>query len=112
MLTGGQLFRRVGSLVPVDGERQKCVQTYFYGRGAATKCRVLNIRKNIPSNKRSTYETVFNKLHDILTEADNKYINSFIGVKEYVETHLKDKVWDVKLSIHSNETPSTLIPKK
>ena len=55
------------------------------------------------------YEMVFNTLHDILMEAGNKYIESFLGVKEYVETHLRDKVWDVKLSIHANESPSSLV---
>ena len=34
--------------------------------------------------------------------AGNKYLDSFMGVKEYVENHLKDKVWDVRLSINAN----------
>ena len=43
--------------------------------------------------------------------AENKYIQSFLGIKEYVETHLKDKVWDVKLLIHANLSPRDLIHK-
>ena len=111
MLTaGGQLFRRVGSMLPaVDGEHPKCVQTYFYGGDEATKWRILNTKKKIPANEKNSYETVFNNLHDILTGANNKYIESFLGVKEYVEEHLQDKVWDVKLSIHANQSPSSLI---
>ena len=112
MLTsGGQLFRRIGSLHPVEGERPKCVQTYFYGGAEATKWRMQNIRKNVTSDKKSGYEIVFEQLHDILMRAENKYIQSFLGVKEYVETHLKDKVWDVKLSIHANLSPNDLIHK-
>ena len=112
MLTANvQLFRRVGSLLPVNGERPKCAQTYFYGGNEATKWRMLNIRKNIHPNERNAYETVFNKLHVILTNANNKYIETFLGVKEYIETHLKDRVWDVKLSIHANESPNALIHK-
>ena len=112
MLTsGGQLFRRIGSILPVDGERPKCVQTYFYGGEEATKWRMLNIRKSLKSDKKSKYEIIFEQLHDILMHAENKYIQSFLGIKEYVETHLKDKVWDVKLSIHANLSPSELIHK-
>ena len=110
MLTsGGQLFRRVGSMLPVQGEQPKCVQTYFYGGDEATKWRILNTKRNISSrSEKRTYTKVFNKLNDILTGANNTYIESFLGVKEYVETHLKDKIWDVKLSIHANESPSSL----
>ena len=115
MLTaGGQLFRRLGSLMPQEGgqPQPKCVQTYFYGGVEATKWRMLNIRKTIRARDKSFYEAVFKKLHGILTEqADNRYIKSFLGVKEYVEKHLKDKVRDVKLAIHANESPSSLIHK-
>ena len=109
MLTaGGQLLRRAGPLIPGDGEQPKCVQTYFYGGDEATKWRMLNTKKTIANSERNSYERVFSKLHNILMEADNKYIKLFLGVKEYVETHLKDRIWDVKLSIHANESPSTL----
>lgn len=40
--------------------------------------------------------------------ADNKFIESFLGVKEYVKTHLKNKMWDVKLSVRANDSPSVL----
>ena len=43
-----------------------------------------------------------------MMETDNKYIKSFLGVKEYVETHLKDKIWDVNLAIHANSPATTL----
>ena len=56
----------------------------------------------------NNYITVFKKLHTVLMEADNKYINAFLGVKDYIETHLKDKVWDIKLFIHANDSPSVL----
>ena len=112
MLTaGGQLFRRVGALLPSDGQSPKCVQTYFYGGDEATKWRMINSRKKFPPNEKDSYKKLFGKLHDILTSAGNKYIESFLGAKEYIETHLKDKVWDVKLSIHANASASTLVHK-
>ena len=80
-------------MLPVEGEQPKCVQTYFYGGDEATKWRIQNTKRNITSRtERRTYTKVFNKLDEILTGANNTYIESFLGVKEYVETHLKDKI--------------------
>ena len=109
MLTAsGQLLRRAGPLIPGDGEQPKCVQTYFYGGDEVTKWRMMNMKKKISAKDRNNYVTVFKKLHTVLMEVDNKYIKSFLGVKDYIETHLKDKVWDIKLSIHANDPPSAL----
>ena len=44
-------------------------------------------------------------------KAKNKYIESFLGVKKFVEKKLKNKVWDVKLSIHANEPARKLVHK-
>lgn len=104
MLTAnGQLIRRVGPLKPQQGERPKCVQAYFYGPDEATFYRLQNF-PNIQQKERDTYTTIFKRLHDIITSAGNKYIESYMGVKDYVEKYLKDKVWDVKLSLHANES--------
>ena len=105
---GGQLLRRAGPLITRDGEQPECVQTYFYGGNKATKWRMLNMRKSVPNCQRANYERGFSKLHAIMIEADNKYIKSFLGVKEYVETHLKDKIWDINLTIHANSPATTL----
>ncbi|KAL7532185.1 hypothetical protein ACHAWF_004044 [Thalassiosira exigua] len=104
MLTAsGQLIRRVGPLIPQDGARPKCVQSYFYGPEDATYYRLQNFQ-NIPKRQKDTYERVFKQLHGIIMNAGNKYIQSYTGVKDYVERHLKNKVWDVKLSLHANES--------
>ena len=109
MLTaGGQLLQRAGPWILDDCEQPKCVQTYFYGGDEAAKWRMMNMKKNISAKDRNNYITVFKKLHTVLMEADNKYIKSFLGVKDYIETHLKDKVWDIKLSIHANDSHSVL----
>ena len=89
----------------------KCIQTYFYGGDDATKWRMLNTKRKTSANERATYKDVFDKLNTIMVDADNKYIKSFHGVKEYVETHLKGKGWDVKLSIYANESPDPNIHK-
>ena len=67
--------------------------------------------KNQPKSdtEKATYEKMFKMLHMTLIEADNKYIKSFLGVKEYVEKHLRGRVWDVQLSIHGNESTSKAI---
>ena len=67
--------------------------------------------KNQPKSdtEKATYEKMLKMLHTTLIEADNKYIKSFLGVKEYVEKHLRGRVWDVQLSIHGNEPTSKAI---
>ena len=65
-------------------------------------------KEKMTRREKTTYTTVFRKLHDVMMEAKNKYIESFLWVKEYVESHLKNKVWDIKLSIHANDSPNTL----
>lgn len=87
MLTaGGQLLQRVGPLIARDGEQPKCVQTYFYGGDEATKWRMMNTKKRISAADNKNYRTVFNTLHTVLMEADNKYIKLFLGVKYYIST--------------------------
>ena len=112
MLTAqGQLMRRIGPLLPtVDGVNPKCVQAYFCGGDNATKWRMRNgVKNNFSKKEKPTYETLFKLLDNTLrNDAENKYLESFYGVKEYVEKGLKDKIWDVKLSIHATESAETL----
>ena len=112
MLTAqGQLLRRVGPMLPTDdGKPLKCVQAYFVGEETATYWRMYHSVKNtISSKERNKFESVFKMLHNILkNDANNKYIKSFLGVKEYVEKKCKNRVWDVKLSIHSEQAAEEL----
>ena len=41
-------------------------------------------------------------------DAKNKYVQSFLGVKKYVEKQCNNKVWDVKLSIHAEQSAEEL----
>ncbi|EJK51141.1 hypothetical protein THAOC_29716 [Thalassiosira oceanica] len=103
MLTSqGQLLRKMGPLTARDGERPKCIQAYFYGADQATAYRMMNCKVSIPSKERETYKSVFKALHRTLLGAGNKYLDAFMSVKDYIETKLKDKVWDVRLSITAN----------
>ena len=115
MLTAqGQLLRRVGSmLLTGDGKPVKCVQAYFVGEEIATHWRMIHSVKNkISDGERKKFECVFKMLHNILkNDANNKYINSFLGVKEYVEQKCKNRVWDVKLSIHATHSAEELKKK-
>ena len=62
----------------------------FLRGNKATKWQMLNMRKVLRKNQRANY------------------IKSFLGVKEYVETRLTDKIWDVNLTIHVNSPATTL----
>ena len=65
-------------------------------------------KENNDRRRKSNIRNCFRELHDVMMKTNNKYIESFLGVKEYVESHLKNKVWDIKLSIHANDSPNTL----
>ena len=96
MLTAqGQLLRRVGPMLPTnDGKPLKCVQAYFVSEETATHWRMHHsVKNNISSEETKKFKQVFKRLHKTLKkDANNKYIQSFLGVKEYVEKELKDKV--------------------
>ena len=112
MLTAqGQLLQRIGPMLPTDDRKPlKCVQAYFVGDETATKWRMHHgVKNNISNAEKEKYKKVFNLLHETLKyDAHNKYIRSFLGVKQYVEENLKGKVWDVKLSIHAEESAQDL----
>ena len=56
------------------------------------------------------FELILKNLHDILmNEVHNKYLQSFLGVKEYIEKNLQDKVLDVKLGIHATTSTQQLV---
>ena len=115
MLTAqGQLLRRVGPMLPTDdGEPLKCVQAYFVSEDKATHWRMHHSVKNkISSKERNHFECLFKMLHRMLkNDANNKYVKSFLGVKEYVEKECNNKVWDVKLSIHAEQSAEELKQK-
>ena len=108
MLTsGGQLYHRIGPLLPLNGQQPKCIQIYFYVAQEAAK---INAKKRFLPGQIPTYELILKNLHDILmNEVHNKYIQSFLGVKEFVEKNLQDQVWDVKLSIHATTSTQQLM---
>ena len=57
-----------------------------------------------------TFELILMNLHNILmNEVHNKYLQSFLVVKDYIEKNLQDKVSDVKLSIHATTSTQQLI---
>ena len=87
----GKLFWRIGSLISSNNERPKCVQTYFYSRDESTNYRMINMKKTVKDNgEKDTYSEIFKLLDTTLIEANNKYIKSFLGVRDYINKHLKD----------------------
>ena len=111
MLTsGGQLIRKIGPLLPLDQQQPKCLQIYFCGAQEAVQFRMKNAKKRFPPKQNSMFELILKKLHDILmNEVHNKYLQSFLGVKDYIEKNLQDKELDVKLCIHATTSTQQLI---
>ena len=71
---------------------------------------MINAKKRFQHGQIVTYEFILKDLHDILmNDAHNKYFQSFLGVKEYVEQNLQDKVWDLTFSIHATTSTQQLI---
>ena len=111
MLTAsGQLFRRIGLSTPAKGETPKCMQTCFLWGEQVTTWRMENIRRKIEEGERKMCHKVFSDLHRVITrDSNNKCLKSFIGAKQCVEEKLKNKIWDVNMAIHANESPSNLV---
>ena len=94
----------------MDRQQPKCIHIYFYGAQEAAKFSMINAKKRFLPGQSSTYELILKNLHDILmNEVQNKYLQSFLGVEEYIEKNLQDKVWDVKLFIHATTSTQQLI---
>ena len=71
---------------------------------------MINAKKRFLPLQNSTFELILKNLHDILmNKVHKKYLQSFLGVKDYIEKNLQGKVWDVKLSIHATTSTQPLI---
>ena len=114
MLTAsGQLLRRIGPLRNKYGQKPKCVQCLFFGPEEAATYRTKNAFKDQKSSKEENDldKTIFMKLHQILIDAKNKYVETFLSVKEYVKKNCKGTVANVILALHPNESTEYLIHK-
>ena len=112
MLTaGGQLLRRIGPLEQKEGNIPRGAQCMFYGPEDAARHRATNAFKGGQNKKKNDMDkTIFTKLHRILIAANNKYIDSFLSVKEYVKRKgVKGCIRDLVLAIHANESTESLI---
>ena len=71
---------------------------------------MINAKKRFPPGQSSTFELILKNLHDILmNEVRKKYLQSFLGVKDYIEKNLQEQVWIVKVSIHATTSTQQLI---
>eukprot|EP00984_Skeletonema_dohrnii_P018289 scaffold8514_cov74-Skeletonema_dohrnii-CCMP3373.AAC.1 len=111
MLTaGGQLLRRIGPLEQKQGNSPRGAQCIFYGPEDAAVHRTKNAFKGNNNNKDEMNKTIFTKLHRIIVTAKNKYVESFLSVKEYVKKkRVKGCVRDLVLAIHANVSTESLI---
>ena len=111
MLTsGGQLIRKMGPLLQLNQQQPKCLHFYFYGAQEAVQFQMINAKRKFSPQESSMFVLILKNLHDILmNEVHNKYLQSFLGVKEYIEKNLQDKVLDVKLGIHVTTSTQQLV---
>ena len=73
---------------------------------------MINAKKRFSSEESSTFELILMNSNNILiNEVHNKYLQSFLGVKDYIEKNLQEKVSDVKHSIHATTSTQKLIHK-
>ena len=108
--SGGQLIRKVGPLLPLNQQQPKCLQVYFYGAQEAAQFQMINAKRRFSPQESSMFELILKTLHDILmNEVHNKYLQSFLGVKEYIEKNLQDKVLDANLGIHATTSMQQLV---
>ena len=92
MLTaGGQLIRKIGPVLPLDEQQPKCLQIYFYGAQESAQFEMINAKNRFSSEESLTFELILMNLHNILmNEVHNKYLQSFLGVKDYIDKNLQD----------------------
>jgi len=113
MLTaGGQLLRRIGPLEQKEGNPPRGAQCLFYGAEDAAPHRINNAFKGEQksSKKDNMDRDIFKKLHGILIGAKNKYVETFLSVKEYVKKmRVKNTVRDIIIALHANESTKDLI---
>ncbi|KAL7491589.1 hypothetical protein ACHAWT_004037 [Skeletonema menzelii] len=114
MLTaGGQLLRRIGPLEQKEGKSPRGAQCIFYGPEDAALHRTKNAFKgnnNKSKKKEHMDKTIFSELHKIVVSAKNKYVDTFLSVKEYVKRKgVKGSLRDLILAIHANESTDSLI---
>ncbi|KAL7491042.1 hypothetical protein ACHAWT_000513 [Skeletonema menzelii] len=115
MLTaGGQLHRRIGPLEQKEGNTPRGAQCMFYGPEDAAPHRAANAFKGKKKSKKEQKmdNILFTKMHNILIAAKNKYVETFLGVREYVNRKgLKGAVRDIVLALHASESTDSLIHK-
>ena len=103
----GELKRFLGSLTFDNKQRNdknwpKCVQTYFYDPDEATLYRMKNA-KGINDKEISIFEETFKLLHQMLIDFKNKYILSFLNVKEILDKY-EGNVEVVKIGLHKSQS--------
>jgi len=78
------MLRRIGPLIPNENKNPVCLQTYFYDpqQQARIRAKQLNPSENKKNEERD--ERIFFALHEIIIHAQNKYLEAFLNLKEFV----------------------------
>ena len=100
----GQMMRRIGPLIPYQKNNPVCIQTYFYDPQEQAKLRAkrLSSSKNIQDQER--FERIFFALHSIIIHAENKYLQAFLNLKEFVDNNNLN-VKEIRFQLHDTKNP-------
>jgi hypothetical protein len=103
----GQLYRRIGSLLPDEESNAKCLQVYFLDPEYQANLRATRYLSNERRASASPDENdvrVFQMLHTSLTaEAHNTYITSFLSVVEWIRATNQNPE-EVHIQLHETES--------
>jgi len=100
----GQVNRIIGPLFAKEGKRPKGTQVYLFEPDEATSYRIQNFQHLKPSEKLLA-ERIFTKLHKALLRQKNTYIQSCLGVKEWVEKNCPDGIDNLRIAISADASP-------
>ena len=100
----GQMMRRIGPLIPYQKNNPVCIQTYFYDPQEQAKLRAKRLSSSKNKQDQERFEKIFFALHSIIIHAENKYLQAFLNLKEYVDNnHVNVK--EIRFQLHDTTNP-------
>lgn len=101
----GQVYRRIGSLMPDDNSNAKCLQVYFLDPDYQASLRATRYSAEGAGPNQMDVQ-IFQRIHNSLTqEAHNTYISSFLTVSEWIQQSGHNPE-EISIELHETERPS------
>ena len=105
----GQMHRFIGPLIPGAGTEPRCLQVYFYDPQTQAEMRALRLRNTPNSAAHERDIRIFRSLHQVLIDCNNSYLESFLQVKEFVDS-LPEEPRNIRILIDDKARPSGVHP--